>query len=51
MKARVEIDAQKLRSSMTLFARAAPEDPLFAEVLERYFDGVADDATEARLRG
>ena len=45
------VDAMKLRSSMTLFARAAPEDPLFAEVLERYFDGVADDATEARLRG
>ena len=46
------VDAMKLRSSMTLFARAAPpEDPLFAEVLDRYFDGVADDATEARLRG
>jgi len=45
------VDAMKLRSSMTLFARTAPEDPLFAEVLDRYFDGVADDATEARLRG
>ena len=45
------VDAMKLRSSMTLFARADPEDPLFAEVLDRYFDGVADDATEARLRG
>ena len=45
------VDAMKLRSSMTLFARAAPEDPLFAEVLDRYFDGVADDATDARLRG
>ena len=41
----------KLRSSMTLFARADPEDSLVSEVLDRYFDGVADDATDARLRG
>jgi len=45
------VDAMKLRSSMTLFARAAPDDPLFSEVIDRYFDGVADDATEALLRG
>ena len=45
------VDAIKLRSSMTLFARAAPEDPLFADVLDRYFDGAADDVTDARLRG
>ena len=38
------IDAIKLRSSMTLFARAAPEQPVFAQVLERYFDGAADPA-------
>ena len=44
------VDAMKLRSSMTLFARAAPEDPLFADVLDRYFDGRADEATDARLR-
>jgi uncharacterized protein (DUF1810 family) len=43
------IDAMKLRSSMTLFARATPDEPLFAEVLDRYFGGVADDATDARL--
>lgn len=43
------IDAMKLRSSMTLFARAAPEDTLFSEVLDRYFGGVADEATDARL--
>jgi len=43
------IDAMKLRSSMTLFARADPATPAFARVLDRYFDGVADDATEARL--
>ena len=43
------VDALKLRSCMTLFARAAPDDPLFARVLERYFDGRADDATDRRL--
>ncbi len=43
------IDAMKLRSSMTLFHRAAPEEPVFEHVLERYYDGVADEATEARL--
>jgi uncharacterized protein (DUF1810 family) len=43
------IDAQKLRSSMTLFSRAAPDEPVFAQVLERYFDGVADAATDARI--
>ncbi len=43
------IDALKLRSSMTLFARADPEEPVFAQVLEQYFDGEADEATERRL--
>ena len=43
------VDAMKLRSSMTLFARAAPESRLFREVLDRYFGGVADEATDARL--
>jgi uncharacterized protein (DUF1810 family) len=42
------VDAMKLRSSMTLFARAAPDTPLFREVLDRYLDG-PDHATEARL--
>jgi uncharacterized protein (DUF1810 family) len=42
-------DALKLRSSMTLFARAAPENPLFAQILERYFAGRADEATDAAL--
>jgi uncharacterized protein (DUF1810 family) len=44
-----EIDALKLRSSMTLFHRADPEDPVFAAVLARYFDGVPDEATDRRL--
>ena len=43
------IDAMKLRSSMTLFMRAAPGEPLFAHVLHQYFGGAADDATDARL--
>ncbi|MCW3020560.1 MAG: hypothetical protein JWN10_2868 [Solirubrobacterales bacterium] len=44
-----EIDALKLRSSMTLFARAAPENPVFGQVLAQYFDGVPDARTEAIL--
>ena len=43
------VDAIKLRSSMTLFARAAPQSPLFRDVLDRYFGGIADDATDALL--
>ena len=38
-------DDLKLRSSMTLFARAAPENPVFAAVLDRYFDGEPDPRT------
>ncbi len=43
------VDAQKLRSSMTLFARAAPDEPVFREVLDQYFAGREDDATISRL--
>ena len=43
------IDALKLRSCMTLYHRAAPEDPLFSQVLERFYGGVADEATDALL--
>jgi uncharacterized protein (DUF1810 family) len=39
------VDAQKLRSSMTLFARAAPTEQVFRDVLDRYFAGRADEAT------
>ena len=42
-------DAQKLRSSMTLFARAAPDEPVFRAVLDQYFGGAEDDATTSRL--
>lgn len=43
------IDALKLRSSMTLFARACPDDPVFQRVLETYFGGAADEATDRLL--
>ncbi|MGO8979628.1 MAG: DUF1810 domain-containing protein, partial [Streptosporangiaceae bacterium] len=43
------LDAQKLRSSMTLFLRADPGQPLFGQVLSQYFDGVPDSATDQRL--
>ena len=43
------VDAMKLRSSMTLFAAAEPEEAVFGEVLTRYFDGEPDQATLARL--
>ncbi|HST48289.1 DUF1810 domain-containing protein [Jatrophihabitans sp.] len=45
-----DIDAQKLRSSMTLFARAAPDEPVFTQVLARYYDGMADSATDQLLQ-
>jgi uncharacterized protein (DUF1810 family) len=44
-----DVDASKLRSSMTLFARAAPDEPLFRQVLDRYFDGAMDEKTKQRL--
>jgi uncharacterized protein (DUF1810 family) len=43
------VDALKLRSSMTLFSAAAPDEAVFADVLARYFDGERDPATLSRL--
>jgi uncharacterized protein (DUF1810 family) len=48
------VDAMKLRSSMTLFAAAGQADPdaaVFRQVLDKFFDGVADEATVTRLLG
>lgn len=42
-------DAMKLRSSMTLFSRAAPGAAVFAEVLERFYGGEPDPLTIERL--
>lgn len=44
-------DDLKLRSSMTLFARAAPDEPLFSAVLDAFYRGVADEATDRLLAG
>jgi len=44
-----EVDALKLRSCVTLFMRAAPGDPVFRQVLDQYFDGIPDSATEQRI--
>lgn len=43
------LDARKVRSSMTLFHRAAPAEQYFSNVLDRFFGGLADPATEALL--
>jgi uncharacterized protein (DUF1810 family) len=43
------VDAMKLRSSMTLFAVATPEEPVFREVLDHFFGGELDEATTSRL--
>lgn len=43
------IDAQKLQSSVTLFGRAAPEELIFGQILDRFFGGAADPGTERRL--
>jgi uncharacterized protein (DUF1810 family) len=42
-------DDLKFRSSMTLFAHAAPEEPLFREALAKYYGGRGDPLTEELL--
>jgi len=41
-----DVDAQKLRSSMTLFSKADPECVVFMQVLDRYFGGIPDPFTD-----
>ncbi|TFY99993.1 DUF1810 domain-containing protein [Ramlibacter rhizophilus] len=43
------IDAMKLRSSLTLFLRASPSEPLLSECLDRFFAGQPDAATDSLL--
>jgi len=43
------IDEVKFRSSVTLFARAAPDEELFQRCLDKYFAGDPDPTTLARL--
>ena len=42
-------DDMKFRSSMTLFSRAAPQEPIFAACLQKYFGGEPDIQTLAKL--
>jgi uncharacterized protein (DUF1810 family) len=44
-----DVDAMKLHSSATLFMHAAPGEPVFRQVLDQYFGGIPDSATEERL--
>ena len=41
----------KFRSSMTLFARAAPDEDAFQRCIDKYFAGGPDPATLAGSRG
>jgi uncharacterized protein (DUF1810 family) len=43
------VDSLKLCSSMTLFHRADPDNALFERVLDAYFGGRADPATDRLL--
>jgi uncharacterized protein (DUF1810 family) len=43
------VDALKLRSCLTLFERAAPEEPLFGRLLAKYYAGARDGQTLALL--
>lgn len=45
-----DVDAMKLRSSMTLFAHVADAPSPFQRVLDQYFGGVRDPATVQRLQ-
>ena len=42
-------DDVKFRSSLTLFARAAPCEALFRDALDKYYGGAEDAATLAKL--
>jgi uncharacterized protein (DUF1810 family) len=44
-----EIDAMKFRSSMTLFAKATPDNQIFIQAIEKYFAGEFDALTINRL--
>ena len=42
-------DELKFRSSMTLFADVAPDEAVFQDCIDKYFDGEPDGETLARL--
>lgn len=43
-------DDMKLRSSVTLFAAAAPDIPVFQQVLDKYYEGQPDKKTLMLLK-
>ena len=43
-------DDVKFRSSLTLFAQAAPNETLFRDLLQKYYAGEADELTLEKLR-
>jgi len=43
------VDAMKFQSCLTLFAWVEPENPLFRQALERFYQGVLDSKTEKLL--
>jgi uncharacterized protein (DUF1810 family) len=44
-----DIDAMKLRSSMTLFQLAAPQESVFGRVIDRFYEGAPDAETIRRV--
>ncbi|MBC7605003.1 MAG: DUF1810 family protein [Ramlibacter sp.] len=44
-------DDMKLKSCMTLFEAVAPDEPVFRQVLERYFEGERDEVAIGLLGG
>lgn len=44
-------DAMKLRSCLTLFAAVAPQEIVFQQCLDRFFDGAVDLSTLGLLTG
>jgi uncharacterized protein (DUF1810 family) len=45
------IDERKLHSSITLFLRADPAEAVFQRLLDQYFEGLPDAATDQLLAG
>lgn len=45
------IDSMKLKSSMTLFALADSEEPVFKQVLDKFFNGEFDEKTIEIVNG
>jgi uncharacterized protein (DUF1810 family) len=46
-----ELNARKLRSSMTLFSQVENADPVFQEILNVFFSGYSDPLTLSAIRG